>query len=340
MEIRFEMPKIESYSKVLAERLCNDFFSRNEAINGEQIVSLTPIEQVNMFVLKNLFDKWRDESGKLKSPYFNYENSTVKEALKKVLNALSQNIYIRKEFFKPLLEKGISDTLCLLLNPQGYFHAEFSSKAVVRLSEIKESEKFFKINKTIVQQLIEKLERENKPESRGSELSAWTDAFIKENLSLLQEKSSYLEQFSSLLKLEWNSAQPVVPVMEEKNVVGEVKQQVISANTILNEKFGGGQTTVNDLLKEPKTTLAEKISKSKIEKIKGAISLSQKFLFISALFKGENTEYEKALSEIDECLNYHDALKLINESYASKYQWDYDQQEVKEFVQVVERKFS
>lgn len=341
MDIRFEINKIESYSRALAEKLCNEFFSTQEAIRGEQIVKLTPIDQVNLFVVKNLFDKWREESAKLKSPYFNYENQDVKEALQNVLNKLSQNIYIRKEFFKPLLEKGIFDTLFLILKPEGFFSNEFSKKPELLQSEIKEAGKYHKINKAVLDQLILRLERENKSVIKGSDLFGYAEILLKENPLSALEKEKYLEQFSSLLKLEQAPAvNPTPAVTEPKVIIKEEKPPVVVSNHILNEKFGVDQRTVNDQLKQSQSTLAEKMSKSKIENIRGAISLSQKFLFIDSLFKGANAEYEKALSEIDQCQNYEQALNLLNDNYASKYQWDFNKYEVKEFVEIVERKFS
>ena len=347
MDIRFEINKIESYSRALAEKLCNEFFSNQEAIKGEQIVKLTPIDQVNLFVVKNLFDKWREESAKLKSPYFNYESHDVKEALQNVLNRLSQNIYIRKEFFKPLLEKGIFDTLFLILKPEGFFSNEYFTKQELLLSEIKESEKYYKINKGILDQLVLRLERENKFVIKGSELFAYAEILLKETPFSSSEKDKYLEQFSAMLKLEQSSVPNPVSLVTEPNVTyKEERPTVISADPvlnekhILNEKFGVDKLTVNDQLKQRQSTLAEKISKSKIENIRGAISLSQKFLFINALFKGASSEYEKALTEIDQCQNYDQALNLLNDNYASKYQWDFNQYEVKEFVEIVERKFS
>jgi hypothetical protein len=385
MEIQFEVSKIDSYSKALAEKLCNEFFGTGGAITGVEILKFTPIEQVNIFVLKTLFDRWNDESSKLKSPYFNYENIEVKESLQHLLNKLSQNIYIKRDFFQPLLEKAIFNTLWLILKPESFFAEEYSRTTEIKLSDIKNHEKYYRINKNVVQHLIRTLEWEKKEIVPRAEVVNLTNKLIHENPLGSFEKEQLLNSFNSILKFESNSEISIPETIEEKKViVKEVPQPIFveepkiikpivveepktvkpivveepktvksmgaeetqhattrsTENTILNEKFLGVQLTVNDLLKSPSSTLADKIGRTRIENIKSAISLSQKFMFINALFKGAGNEYESMLTDIDLCTSYHQAMAILNDKYASKYNWDFTQYEVKEFIEIVERKFS
>lgn len=340
----FENSKMESYSRAFAEKLCNEFFASNEAIRGEQILRVSAVEQVNLFVIKILLDKWKDESQKLKNPYFNYESHEVKEALKNVLDILSRNIYIRKEFFKPLLEKAVFDSLYLLLSPEGFFKNNFIDKSDIKLSELKESEKYYKINKPILQGVISSMEKEGKETISSTAFISYISSYIKQNPADVDQIQKHVEHFSSILKLDLNmgtAQSETISISATKEIKQPPQQQLTLNDIMLNEKFGEEKLTVNDLLRNAQSkTLADKIGKSKIETIKGAISLSQKFLFINALFKGENLEYENALSEIDKSLNYDAALEFLSQSYAKKYNWDFNQHEVKEFVEIVERKFS
>jgi hypothetical protein len=344
MDIQFEITKIESYSRALAEKLCNGFFHTSEVIKGEHILKFTSIDQVNLLVIKNLLDKWKEESLKLKSPYFNYDSNEVKEALQSLMNKLSQNISIRKEFFKPLLEKAIFDTLYLIIKPDGFFANEYSNKAELTLVDFKETEKYFKIHKGVIQNILKQAEREKRSQIKGYEFAIHAERLLKENPLDRNEMEEYLRQFSDLLQLELNYVNSLLS--EENKGVKTEEQKVpiksaVSVNATLNEKFVGEQLTVNDLLKSSQNlTLAEKIGRGKVESIKGAISLSQKFLFINSLFKGGNTEFESALNDIDSCSNYDEALNLLNQNYASKFNWNFDQNDVKEFVEIVERKFS
>jgi hypothetical protein len=353
MEIQFEVSKIDSYSKALAEKVCMEFFGANKAISGSQILSLTPVDQINFFVLKTLFDRWKAESVKLKSPYFNYDNSEVLESLKQLQNKLSQNILIQREHFKPLLEQAIANTLWLILKPEVYFENEYSGTTEIKLLDIKDHEKYYRINKNVVQHLIRTLEWEKKEIIAKEQIAFLVDKLIKENPLSNLEKEQYLNSFNSLLKFQLDSFVERPIVVEEKKVVVEAippKPVVVEMpkteakpttdNPILNEKFLGVQLTVNDLLKSPSSTLADKIGKTRIETIKNGISLSQKFMFINALFKGASNDYEAMLTDIDSCSSYDEALSMLGEKYSTKYKWDFDQYEVKEFIEIVERKFA
>lgn len=96
MSVRVNLPKSESYSVALAEKLTSEFFSNNLTISGSQIVRFCKIDQVNFFVLKVLMDKWKEETTKLRSPYFDYENEEVKNGVEVFLNLLSNHILIKR----------------------------------------------------------------------------------------------------------------------------------------------------------------------------------------------------------------------------------------------------
>ena len=62
MNRKLNLPKLESYSSILAEKICSDFFNASKTlITGLEIVALTEIEQVNFFILK-IFRISRDEA--------------------------------------------------------------------------------------------------------------------------------------------------------------------------------------------------------------------------------------------------------------------------------------
>src|SRR5688572_29161881 len=107
MDNNLSVEKIKSYSIDFANTICNNFFKINNRISGQQILTVTPVKQVNLFILKNLFEEWEKESEKLKSNYFDYENESVKAALQNFLNILSQNISISRRDFEPLLVKSV-----------------------------------------------------------------------------------------------------------------------------------------------------------------------------------------------------------------------------------------
>src|SRR5689334_9328591 len=106
MENKTNISAIELYSrKALKPMLERNFGAKT--INGQQILSFCQIEQVNLFILQLLFDKWKEETSKLESPFFDFQNEQVKKALTTFMNVLSQHILVKKEDFSPLLLQAI-----------------------------------------------------------------------------------------------------------------------------------------------------------------------------------------------------------------------------------------
>src|SRR5690606_11059593 len=108
---------IVQYSRKLANKLCDAHFSSNETIDGPALINFTPVKQINLFVIKELLVNWNREMANLKSPYFDFEDEAVRDALKQFMNVLSRKIKMRRQHFEPLLEKAITDTFRLVLLP-------------------------------------------------------------------------------------------------------------------------------------------------------------------------------------------------------------------------------
>ncbi len=99
MESKLNHSSIDAYSREYAEIIASDFYTNQDVIQGRQIVELCEIRQVNFFVLKILFQKWKKETAKLESPYFDYTEKSVLDALSTFMNVLSQNISVKIEHF-------------------------------------------------------------------------------------------------------------------------------------------------------------------------------------------------------------------------------------------------
>ena len=99
--------------------------------------------------------------------------------------------------------------------------------------------------------------------------------------------------------------------------------------------------TLNDLLKpqNKKLTVLDKANQNKLTDLKSAITINQKFMFVNELFKGESKVFQEALEKVDSCITYNEAINLLLESYANRYDWDTDKEEVAEFFELISRKF-
>jgi hypothetical protein len=80
-------------------------------------------------------------------------------------------------------------------------------------------------------------------------------------------------------------------------------------------------------------------SNGKILTLREFIPINKKFAFINGLFGGNSAEFEQAVDMIDQCNDYHKAIMLIKEKYFRRFAWDLEKDEVKEFYEMVSRKF-
>ena len=98
------------------KKIKNKFESRN--INGKDILEITSYHQLNLFILKNLYDKWVYNFNSNKIKYFNYDSEDVIQTSKKLMNILSNNISIDISDFSSLFQESSNDLLGLARNPK------------------------------------------------------------------------------------------------------------------------------------------------------------------------------------------------------------------------------
>jgi hypothetical protein len=132
-------------------------------------------------------------------------------------------------------------------------------------------------------------------------------------------------------KSAYNASQPV------SHKISVSKTHEIS----LNDRLGRDQQTLNDSLKQvaTKEPTLDRHLKTRIENIKSAIPLNQKFVFINELFQGDTSAYHQALNELEQCGTYQAATELLMDKYAKNYGWDMEGEEVGAFFEIIERKY-
>lgn len=121
MSNKFNNNVLTEYCKSYARRVAADFFSNHTVINGKEILNLSPITQINLFVISSLFEKWKADAEKFRSHYFDFTNPDVEEALRVFMNVVSQHICVRREHLEPLLADATKRTLVMLFDPRFHF---------------------------------------------------------------------------------------------------------------------------------------------------------------------------------------------------------------------------
>ncbi|WP_262904688.1 hypothetical protein [Hymenobacter lucidus] len=117
-----------------------------------------------------------------------------------------------------------------------------------------------------------------------------------------------------------------------------------STNVPLHEKLRAERPTsapLSETLRgeRPSATLAEK-SAPKVESLREAISINQRFSFINELFNGENMEYHTAIQHLDTLPNADVAKRYVTEDLAHKYGWVRKEEHVNKLLKLLDRKFA
>ncbi len=106
-------------------------------------------------------------------------------------------------------------------------------------------------------------------------------------------------------------------------------------NVTLGDTIAANTHTLADTLGKP-SALAEEITHTKIDSLRQAIGINDKFLMIRDLFDGDGEAYEEAISALERFDSLDDCMIHIVENYA----WNPDSQGAKFIMQLLERKLS
>ncbi len=323
MENSINVSAIELYARKAAKPFVDHFFN-SEKLKGKDIVQFCPIEQVNYFILQQLFAKWQEETSNLRSPYFDYSQEEVKQAMKVFMGQLSQFILIGKEDFSPLLVQSIFNTIYYSVAPVSFLGQKYLvAKKNYNADELANLFKYLKLHPKIMDFM--KLNISRFDERNGKEI-----AFIIESEFGAKYVNKEIEQI--VLNL-FNKVLPVLP--SDFHYEDATSKQ--PSETHLEEP---AQVTINDLIKrENKSTVLHMHVKNKVIDLRSAMSINQKFMFIKELFKGDSLSFEAAMSLADGCENYEKAVGALIDAYSQHYNWEIDSEEVNELFDLIGRKF-
>lgn len=137
--------KLKRLVSQVGRRLIEAYFDDGRThIGGEEILNFSPFQQINRFILFQIFQEWNIYVAKLTHPYFDFKHEEVKEALVAFQNILSKHILVEKNDFIALAEKSAYNTLKLLLNPtETFINFFFLNKETLPLSLFEKYANYF-----------------------------------------------------------------------------------------------------------------------------------------------------------------------------------------------------
>jgi len=305
MDEKISLEAIALYGDAYAENVLKGFFSSKDKITGSEILTLCNVQQVNLFVIRELFRAWKEETRKLKSPYFDNENPEVKEALENYMGVLSKNIAIDRAHFAPLLKKASSQALLVIFDPYDFYSMLITGKNnKLEVEPFREEIKYLKVNKAPLDRMLQKLEEQGVKEIPGNEAFAVLDQILDEVNFTPEDVDDYQAKFSLIVPLDparfyvAKNVEPVLkaPVQETKPepIVVKPPEPVKQAPAIVPpvQKVQPPPQPVRantPRQPQPAPTLNEKLARDtrpslvnnfqKISKIKESLTINQKFMF-------------------------------------------------------------
>jgi hypothetical protein len=332
MDEKISLKAVDQYSINVANQLADAFFSRKEKISGPELLTLCEIKQVNLFVLNDLLTVWKQESEKLKSPYFDYEAKPVAEALVQFQNTVSNHILINKTNLLPLLKKGVSQTLFLILAPYDFFSNILDKKdgEVIRTKDLKETVKYNKINRAPLEKLVHHLEERKLESIAGKEAFALLDHILEEVNFTPEDVEPYLSAFNKLVPVS-------IDKFYETKVVQPEQMPQPKAEPIVEVKVVETRTVTQSIAIESKPTLADNLAKQKVTRLKESLTINQKFMFTKILFHGDFEIFSEAIDKLDRFDNLTQATRFLDNGYPD---WDKESEEYEEFIEIVQKRFS
>jgi hypothetical protein len=316
MEEKINRKAIETYAQGFATQLCERFFSQREKITGQEILTFSPIKQVNLFIIRDLMVLWKSESEKWRNPYFNFDAPEVVEAINQLKIVVSNHILISKKDFLPLVKEATIQTLSLLLSPYDYFSnvLDRQGKSLVRVNDLKNEVKYLKINQAPLEKLLAKLEEQKSEVVPSTEALALLDHILEEVNFNPEDVDTYLATFSKI------SAVSITHFFEP---VATKPPVVVQEKTIA---------------KEPSVkTLADNLAKQKGFLIKENLTINQKFMFTKILFSGDFEIFSEAINRLDNLDNFNQAMKFVRENFPH---WDLESEEYEEFVEILQKRYA
>lgn len=117
-------------------------------------------------------------------------------------------------------------------------------------------------------------------------------------------------------------------------------QDLVAGSSVLNELHFQYPESVNDRLKEEKVELSQSLKTTPIKDLKKAIGVNDRFLFMNELFRGDEAMYERSIKTIQNFSIYAEAEYWIRRELKLKIGWKDSDPVVKQFEQLVKRRFS
>jgi hypothetical protein len=223
-----------------------------------------------------------------------------------------------------------------LANRQSIFAAKETNAAIKELNELFPTENDNTLNDKFVTEVNE-----------VGEIFSDTPAKELNDILAQNSKTSLNDQLANTQDIEKNINVDSTKEMN-KEIIGMEDKQVesrnINATTVVKEFNevlpSDNGISLNDKLNIPQTQLSDNLMDEPIKDLKKAIGVNDRFLYLNELFRGDEAMYERSIKTINAFNVYPEAELWIRRELKLKLGWDEKYQTVKQFDQLIKRRFA
>lgn len=153
---------------------------------------------------------------------------------------------------------------------------------------------------------------------------------------IIDENKNNIEITEDVITVEF-----IETTEKEQTTVTDTEKMITTTETIekkitLAEKIASSGTSRNEVLARGESGgINAAIGNKKVDDIRQAISLGDRFRFQRELFRNNGEEMNKILSYINKLATYEEVTDFLQ----SKYNWDEGNAAVEDFYQIIKRKF-
>ena len=158
----------------------------------------------------------------------------------------------------------------------------------------------------------------------------------------IEEELNQLKKIEDEMKARKAHGRPQFLFDPMEDVPTLAQQNPVSKEEKIDTDISGFDypQSLNDKLKEVKIELSQSLTSSPIKDLKKAIGVNDRFLFINELFRGDEAMYERSIKTIQNFSIYAEAEFWIRRELKVKIGWVDSDPVVKQFDQLVRRKFA
>ena len=179
-------------------------------------------------------------------------------------------------------------------------------------------------------------EKNNVAEEKIVEVLKVDEAEIEAELEEIKRNAEAMQKISQQNKphILYQGEEDIPTLSHQNQLKPETDKKEI------NETAAGNTSSINERLKQSKIDLGDALTEVPIRDLRKAIGVNDRFLFINELFRGDEAMYERSIKTINGFSIYPEAEYWIQRELKVKNGWDDSDEMVKQFNQLVKRRFS